>query len=112
MSTNKYRNIRRNGFDSRKEERRYNELLILERSGIITDLKRQVPYELIPSQRESGKVIERACIYKADFTYIQDGGLVVEDVKPYSKGKFYCTPEFKIKKKLMLERYGIKIKLV
>lgn len=112
MSTSKYRNIRRNGFDSRKEERRYNELLLLEESGNISDLKRQVPFELIPKQRRKNGKAVRECIYKADFTYYENGEFVVEDVKPKKKdGSFYTTPEFKIKEKLMLQK-GYEIRLV
>lgn len=47
----KYRNIKSNGYDSRKEERRHKELLLLEKSGQIEKLKNQVKYELIPSQK-------------------------------------------------------------
>lgn len=110
----KYNNHKSHGFDSKKEERRYYHLLTLERSGEITDLHRQVPFELIPIQREpdaigprggvtKGKVIERACYYVADFTYKRDGVQVVED----SKG--YRTADYRIKKKLMLYVHGIRI---
>lgn len=91
-------------FDSTKEYRRYKELLLLQRAGKISDLRRQVPFELIPAQRVDGKVVERACVYKADFVYHQDGKDVVED----SKG--FKTPEYKLKKKLMLYVHGIRIK--
>ena len=37
-------------FDSRKEARRYTELKLLERTGKITDLQRQVKFRLIPAQ--------------------------------------------------------------
>ena len=77
----------------------------MQKAGIISDLRRQVPFELIPSQRRDGKVIERACIYKADFAYKQDGEEVVEDVKsPATK-----TPQYIIKRKLMLWQFGIVI---
>ena len=39
-------------FDSRKEFNRYRELTILEAAGRIKDLRCQVPFELIPAQRE------------------------------------------------------------
>lgn len=60
-------------FDSKKEAQRYAELKILERAGVIKNLQRQVTYTLIPAQRIDGKVAERACTYKADFTYEQCG---------------------------------------
>lgn len=110
MAGSKYHNRRiiSNGekFDSKKEERRYKELRALEKSGVIRDLKRQVKFVLIPSHRENGRVTERECSYYADFTYIQDKAFIVEDVKGFR------TPEYKIKRKLMLHIHGIKIKEV
>lgn len=93
-------------FDSKKEANRYSELLLLERAGAIHDLRTQVKYVLIPSQRskETGKVIERECSYKADFVYTEGGETIVEDVKGYR------TKEYIIKRKLMLHVYGIRIR--
>lgn len=94
-------------FDSKKEARRYQGLLLLEKAGVIKNLSRQVKFVLIPSQRdESGKVIERECSYKADFEYEEDGKTVVEDVKGFR------TKEYIIKRKLMLYQYGIRIREV
>lgn len=107
-------------FDSRKEARRYSELLLLQRAGVIRDLQMQVKYELIPAQYETyerysirGKrlqdgqrLVEKACEYRADFVYYEDGKLVVEDVKGFR------TKDFIIKRKLMLHKYGIKIREV
>ena len=96
-------------FDSKKEFYRWCELRIMERSGKIYDLKRQVKYVLVPSQRdESGKLIEREVSYIADFEYIQDGKKVVEDVKGYKRGAAYQL--FSIKRKLMLHKFGIRVK--
>lgn len=109
-------------FDSKKEAARYQELKLLERAGKITALQRQVKYVLIPTQRKftneiykkgahqghfkPGKVLEKECSYIADFAYIQDGAYVVEDTKGVR------TEAYKIKRKLMLERYGIQIREV
>lgn len=109
-------------FASKKEANRFRELQLLERAGKITALQRQVKYVLIPTQREftneiykkgahqghfkPGKVLEKECSYIADFAYIQDGAYVVEDTKGIR------TEAYKIKRKLMLERYGIQIKEV
>ena len=90
-------------FDSAKEAKRWAELRLMEKAGMISDLRRQVPFELIPSQKRNGKTIERACIYKADFVYKQDGTEIVEDVKGMR------TPEYIIKRKLMLWEFGIVI---
>ena len=86
-------------FDSHMEYHRWCELRLLERAGRITDLRRQVIYELIPKQDG-----ERACNYVADFVYNEDGKQVVEDAKGHK------TEAYKIKKKLMLWVHGIKIK--
>ena len=109
-------------FDSKKEANRFRELQLLERAGKIMALQRQVKYVLIPTQREfsneiykkgahqghfkPGKVLEKECSYIADFAYIQDGAYVVEDTKGVR------TEAYKIKRKLMLERYGIRIREV
>lgn len=94
-------------FDSRKEANRYCELKLLQRAGKITGLQRQVRYLLVPTQYDKdGKCIYYSANYVADFVYHQNGDLVVEDVKGYR------TPEYILKKKLMLERYGIIIKEV
>ncbi len=108
--------------DSQKEAQRWCELLLLQRAGVITDLKRQVEFELIPNQYKSTerfsksgkrlndkvKLVERKCTYIADFVYRENGNLVVEDVKsPITQ-----TKDFKIKKKLMLFIHGIEVRVV
>ena len=90
-------------FDSKREANRWAELRLLERAGKIEKLKRQVKYLLIPSQYRDGKCIEREASYIADFVYVKDGHLVVEDCKGFR------TPEYKIKRKLMLQLYDIRL---
>ena len=105
-------------FDSKHEYQRYCELKLLERAGAITDLQMQVKFVLIPSQYEpdtvkvlksgkekvvKGKLIERECSYIADFVYQYNGKTVVEDAKGMR------TKDYVIKRKLMLDRYGIRI---
>jgi hypothetical protein len=90
-------------FDSAKEARRWSELLLLEKAGAIQNLQRQVKYQLIPSQKIAGKVVERACSYVADFVYVRGGETIVEDTKGVK------TPEYIIKRKLMLWVHGIRI---
>lgn len=85
-------------FDSRHEYNRWCELRLLERAGQITDLKRQVRFELVPKQEG-----ERPVYYVADFVYIRDGQKVVEDAKGFK------TPEYIIKRKLMLFRHQIRV---
>ncbi|MCM1369851.1 MAG: DUF1064 domain-containing protein [Candidatus Amulumruptor caecigallinarius] len=103
----KYGNVKMRGHDSMKEHRRAVTLRIMEKAGLISGLREQVPFILIPHQRDrSGKLIERACTYVADFTYkvTATGEMVVEDVKGFR------TPEYRIKRKLMLHVYGVRIK--
>lgn len=96
-------------FDSRKEGERWKELKLLESSGKIEKLERQVKFDLLPKQIGSdGKVIERKVQYVADFVYIRDGKVIVEDVKGYRGGGAYEV--FKLKKKMMLYFFGIQIK--
>lgn len=64
-------------FDSKKESVRYNELLILEKSGLISDLETQVKFSVCP--KFGGNKRER--FYIADFTYNEGGKKVIEDVK-------------------------------
>lgn len=103
-------------FDSKKEARRYQELLLLQKAGKISHLERQVKYVLIPAYKEKvgkkTKTIERECAFIADFKYFdrETHEIVVEDVKGYKGGKHYDV--FVIKRKLMLERYGIRVREV
>ena len=99
-------------FHSRKEARRYQELALMQRAGRIYDLQRQVRYLLIPAQYDDeGNCLEYSCNYVADFVYKKPGrDLVVEDVKGYRKGQAYAL--FAVKRKLMLERYGIRVQEV
>ena len=95
-------------FDSLREYNRWKELKLAEQAGAIYDLQRQVPFVLIPKQKDpnTGKVLERQCTYIADFVYMDHGFQIVEDAKG-------CKTEvYKIKKKLMLERYGLVIQEV
>lgn len=91
-------------FDSRKEAARWRELSLLERAGKIAGLQRQVRYELIPSQKMDGKVVERPVHYVADFVYQEDGQTVVEDTKGVK------TKDYILKRKMMLHVHGIRIR--
>ncbi len=98
-------------FDSQKEACRYAELKILQESGVISGLRTQVTFELIPAQKdENGKLIEHPASYVADFVYVDalTGCYVVEDVKGYKKGAAYNI--FTLKRKMMLHKYGIRVK--
>lgn len=121
MRSQKYHNKKTtmNGitYDSQKEAKRHQELLLLERAGAIQDLKRQVKFVLIPTQREpdtrgvrggiiKGKVLELECSYVADFVYTENGKTIVEDTKGFK------TKDYILKRKMMLHFHGIRIREV
>lgn len=92
-------------FDSKAEHRRFLFLESMQKAGEISSLRCQVEFELIPATPKPGGGNERPTKYRADFTYIdRAGSMVVEDVKGA------VTPEFRIKRKLMLWRHGIEVK--
>ena len=86
-------------FDSKKEAKRYIELKLMERARAISDLQTQVRFPII-KKSQYGKEI----VYIADFTYIEDGKLVVEDTKGFK------TDVYLLKRRLMQEVHGITIK--
>jgi hypothetical protein len=85
-------------FHSKKEARRYMDLLALQAAGLIRDLETQPRFRL-----EVGGV--HICDYFADFAYYDEprGERVVEDVKGIR------TEVFKLKKKLMRAALGIEV---
>ena len=105
-------------FDSKREARRYLDLLLLEKAGDISDLQRQVKYVLIPAQREPdiigpkcgrkpGKLLEHEVSYVADVVYKdKDGNQIVEDTKGFK------TKDYELKRKMMLYFHGIRIREV
>lgn len=108
---NKYKNkkVEIDGilFDSKREANRYAELKLMERAGLISDLQLQRKFPLIPGQYIDGKCVEREVNYKADFYYRDKNGTqIVEDTKGFK------TPEYIIKRKLMLHVHNIRIREV
>ena len=115
---NKKVNNQYGSFDSQKEYERFLVLLDMEKNGEISNLERQVPFEIIPAQYETvtvklktkskkiKKIKERAAYYNADFTYVKDGYMVVEDVKASKK---FLDDLYRLKRKLMLHVHGIAI---
>lgn len=91
-------------FDSKKEANRYLVLKDLESRGAISGLSMQVPFVLIDKSQYG-----RAIKYIADFVYIEGFEMVVEDVKSNYTRK---NPLYRLKKRLMAERYKIKIREV
>ncbi len=85
-------------FDSKKEATRYNELLLLEKGGIIKELELQKKFEIVPKTDK----VRRARFYVADFVYTKDGVKIIEDVKsPITKK----NPVYSLKKALVQWQY-------
>lgn len=95
-------------YDSLNEYYRWSHLRQLELDGKISELKRNIKYVLVPAQQQDGKLVEYEVSYTADFEYILDGEKVVEDIKSYARGASYQL--FSIKRKLMLYKFGIRVK--
>ena len=85
--------------DSRKEASRYRQLKLMEKAKAIQDLQLQVKFPLIPKSKYGREVK-----YIADFVYYDQGKMVVEDTKGFK------TDVYKLKKRLLAEKYGIEIK--
>lgn len=90
-------------FDSQAEYRRWVQLQLMERAGLIEGLRRQIGYALDVNGHN-------VCKYKADFAYYSPAGplarLWIEDVKGVR------TPVYRLKKKLMKAIHGIEIQEV
>jgi len=102
MKRNKYRNrptiVDGLRFDSAGEAKRWGELCLLQKAGMIADLKRQVTFRLACNG-------VHICKYIADFMYTENGNWVVEDFKGH------VTPEFRLKAKLFAANYGFSIRI-
>lgn len=148
-------------YDSTKEYYRWLELQQMERDGKITELKRQVEFELTPKQYRREKVREKevkyyyvpeenvgnwrfktkkdavsytklhnlsakfifsrtvtepvykdvkildSAVYTADFTYIEDGEFIIEDVKSDYTRK---EKDYVLRKKFLYYKYRILIR--
>ena len=112
-------------FQSIREGNRYCELKLLQKAGKISNLELQKKYELIPAyyetvetgeyykigakkgQRKTKRIcVEQSLCYNADFVYDENGKTIVEDAKGFK------TEKYIIKRKLMLHKYGIRVKEV
>ena len=101
----KYNNIKTvvdgHKFDSLKESRRYSELKIMEKAGLITNLALQPKFEIIPAVKWNGKTYRKRS-YLADFIYKEDNVVIVEDVKSFITKK---NPVYTLKRQLFLIKY-------
>ena len=96
-------------FDSKVEHDRYLELLVMERAGVITDLVCHPEWEIIPKQKIPGHRAFLPAHYTADFKYMRDGVLHVEDVKStYTRE----DQAYILRRKLMYLVHGIYVEEV
>src|SRR5262249_11763980 len=86
-------------FDSKKEARRWGELLLLHKAKVIRGLDRQVPFAVTLTGH-------KICAYKADFMYFENGKRVIEDAKGFR------TAVYRLKKKLVEAMYNVTIREV
>ncbi len=93
-------------YDSLKEYKRYHELLLMQRAGRITDLRRQVKFVIQDAFQYRGERIPEIA-YVADHVYKRDGETVVEDVKGVAKdgNAITATRDFKLKWKLLKAKH-------
>lgn len=108
-------------FDSKKESQRYLVLKKAQENGVISSLTLQPKWDALPAKTEKYvkhlKTKDKECVrtvvqpikYTADFSYMKDGSLVVEDVKPCPS---LLSRDVPLKIKLMKFFHGIQVKLV
>lgn len=107
----KYKNIKATvdgvEFDSRKEARRWVELSRMQAAGEIYELRRQVTFELAPAARLSPDFKQKPAIrFIADFVYVRDGKMIVEDTKSVATRNL---PVYRLKKHLLFTVHGLQV---
>lgn len=101
-------------FDSRDEMLRYIELLGLQRDGVISGLRMQYSFEVLPKQSKSvvvktrrgdrvrARFLESRISYTCDFLYRENGVYVVEDVKSWFTRSH--SADYPLRRKLMVRK--------
>lgn len=91
-------------YRSSREMRRHGELLLMKLSGLIGEVRREVPYALAETVKIQGRW-RPALRYVADFVYtdLKTGDVVVEDCKGFR------TEGYRIKRHLMAAIHNIEI---
>ena len=96
-------------FDSKREARRYQELRVLERLGVVRDLERQPRYalEVLELHHGAAGAIVNCGHYTADFRYldVESGRVMVEDVKSQATR----TTAYRLRKRLVEAIHGVTI---
>ena len=98
-------------FDSLSEKDRYIELKVMQKAGIISDLKVHPRFEIIPRQTDpkTGKFLFHPTHYTADFQYVRDGRTIIEDVKSKVTRE---EKDYILRRKLMFYVNGIYVEEV
>lgn len=101
----KYKNIKtKDGFDSNKERKRFFELELMQKAGVITSLNKQVCFQLLDTFKDKRGITERGVKYIADFVYYDNEkkSFVIEDVKSPITRKLSV---YVLKRKLVKQKY-------
>lgn len=103
-------------FDSREEMKRYIELADMEKRGLISNLRRQYTFHLLPRQSKVvvkhlktkdklvDKFLEAGVDYTCDFLYIENGVYVCEDSKSWFSRSATTSRDYPIRRKLMVQK--------
>lgn len=83
-------------FASAKEARRYSELKLLEKAGVIRNLELQSKFPIIINGI-------KCFSWLADFVYFEGDDRIIEDCKGFR------TPMYRLKRKCVIAMYGVKI---
>lgn len=100
-------------FDSKYELQRYLYLRDLEKEGVISNLRRQTPFllipkttQLVPKQLKTKvkyveRVVEMQSLYHNDFSYIENGRYICEEFKSSMTSKL---ADYILRRKLMVRK--------
>ena len=88
--------------DSKAEAERCDILHIMQKHGMISELRTQVKFDLIPAMKYENMPNERGMTYIADFVYVENGTTIIEDVKSEETRR---NPDYIIKRKLTKLKY-------
>lgn len=105
---NKYRNepctVGGEKYRSKRERDKHQELLLMQKAGLISDLRREVPFVLAPPVKFTGDARAKPPLrYIADFTAMRKGQFVVFDAKGVR------TEAYRIKRHLVLHIHGVEV---
>lgn len=93
-------------FDSKAEAKRYGELLLAQKAGLISGLVCQVPFELAPKVKLLGDSRSRPALrIVVDFCYCEKGQIVFEDTKGFD------TPLGRAKRHLLKHTHNIDVRI-